>query len=116
MFESDFRCRKYVGKAQYQAPEVCAKTEIFDARSADCHSLFLAFFIMFLGFPPWDKPCATDVRFNLIMRQGKLRECITGWNRDGYVTPNILHLLSLLFRSEKSRLSIKEIQRHPWFL
>eukprot|EP01084_Bolivina_argentea_P149017 260415_1 len=62
----DFQCTKYVGKTGYKAPEVYRKEGMFDARSADCWSLAVCFFMMCFGCAPYYKPSETDLLFNLM--------------------------------------------------
>eukprot|EP01083_Nonionella_stella_P186702 684304_1 len=110
----DFRCKKYVGKTGYKAPKVYNKKRIFDARSADCWSLAVVFFMMIFGCPPFHKASKKDMLFTYIMN-GRLVDVVESWEMLDYATPEICDLLLRLFVSEKYRLTMGEIKEHCWF-
>eukprot|EP01083_Nonionella_stella_P043429 117148_1 len=111
--KTDFKCTKYVGKTQYKAPEVNAKIP-FDARKADCWSLAVCFFMIFLGIAPFNKACDEDVLFMLIMN-GRLQYVLENWKVLDYVSAPIVDLLCRMFRAEEYRLTMRQIKHHIWF-
>eukprot|EP01083_Nonionella_stella_P087770 244304_1 len=111
----DYNCNKYVGKKGYKAPKVLGKRQIFDARSADCWSLGVTFFMMCIGAPPFQSASPKDIGYQMVMK-GQLMDVLYDWDRVHYVTFDILDLLCRIFVEEKYRLDIKGIQAHPSLL
>eukprot|EP01083_Nonionella_stella_P117166 348782_1 len=109
---TDFTCTKYAGKTQYKAPEVSEKVP-FDARKADCWSLGVCFFMMFIGNGPFHKACDEDLLFVLIMN-GRLYHVFENWKVLDYVSTPIVNLLRRLFRAERYRLTMTQIKQHIW--
>eukprot|EP01083_Nonionella_stella_P173586 599267_1 len=111
----DFECNKYVGKRGYKCPEVTAERGMFDARSNDCWGLGVCFFILVLGFPPFQRACCGDAFFRAVMN-GELLVILRNWGRAEYVNLSALDLIHKIFVPEKYRLNIREIQKHPYFV
>eukprot|EP01083_Nonionella_stella_P001097 3169_1 len=111
----DFSSTKYVGKANYEAPEVYRQEGAFDARNADCWSLGVSFFKMIIGSAPFQRPSSDDALFQIMMN-GHLIACLQSWNRFDYITPNMLDLIERMFVSKATnRLNIREIRQHACF-
>ena len=133
-FGKVFLCKKYVGKTAYKCPEIYAKKDVFDARSADCWSLGVVLFMMVcadvifgvsatnhlcfeqtIGGAPYAKPCKDDPYFTHIA-EGKLFHLLSLWDKLDMVTAASLDLLERMLQAEGRRLNIEEVQMHPWLL
>lgn len=99
------------GKAYYIAPEI-QNCEKFDGFAIDLWSAGVILFILLVGNPPWDLPCV-NIRYELIAKQEQLERLLHSWNRP--VGPEAADLLQRMLREDPhERLSLKEIQDHPW--
>eukprot|EP01084_Bolivina_argentea_P069181 125936_1 len=108
-----FNCTKYVGKTLYKCPEIYYRKRVFDARSADCWSLGVCFFMMIVGSPPYTVPSKKDPILRLLLK-GQYVEVLSAWQRIDYVTVRMLDLLRRIIVKEKYRLNIEAIRRHPF--
>ena len=110
-----FLCKKYVGKTHYKAPKVYEKKLLFDARKADIWSLGVSFFMMIIGAPPYKLPIDTDDHFPLI-KQNNINAILKRWGRDHYINKNTQLLLNQMLQiDEKKRITIYQMQHHPYF-
>jgi len=109
-----WKCRKYVGKTHYKAPQVYAKRDIFSANKADVWSLGVCLFMMVIGAPPYNKPVDKDITFQYVKQQ-QIAKLLQEWGRIKYVTSNLHDLLTkMLTFDEDQRISLDEVVKHPW--
>mmetsp|Transcript_23258 Transcript_23258/g.37260 ORF Transcript_23258/g.37260 Transcript_23258/m.37260 type:complete len:332 (+) Transcript_23258:94-1089(+) len=106
---------KFVGKDVYKSPEVLAKNEHrgFDAKSNDIFCSGVCLFCMILGTAPWSKASEDDRAFMHIFND-KMLGIVQQWHRLHYITVEIVHLLSNIFKYESERISMKGILQHQW--
>lgn len=110
-----FTCSKYVGKTHYKAPKVYGKKETFDARKADIWSLGVSFFMMVIGAPPYKLPLSNDDHFPMIQRNDCMA-ILKRWGRDHYINRITESLLNQMLQiDEAKRISIHNIENHPYF-
>ena len=73
-------------------------------------------FLLLTGMPPWDAatgPATTDLRY-VYVRDGRLHELLRTWNIR--LSEHAPHLLQRLLDADpKSRITIPEVKRHPWW-
>lgn len=101
------------GKLFYMSPEVMSGKPTIDPFVSDVWSLGICLLYMLLGFPPIERACADDVRFQYL-RDGRLRELLQHWE--------VLHLSELVLDiiqqmlcvSTQDRVSVDNLLRHPW--
>ena len=69
---------------------------------------------MLVGSPPWEFPRDEDPRFRIIA-DGGLSRILAGWNRS--ISPEAEDLLQSMLRPDpKKRLTLEQVQNHPWVL
>jgi len=105
-----------IGKTKYCSPE-CYIYMFYDGRDNDCWSLGVCLFMMLVGAPPYETPSRMDKRFELIYEKGYrgLEKLLNAWKRLERMPEHGLDLLALIFRPQKSRITIDEIAAHPYF-
>jgi len=114
---SSFECNKYCGKTNYKSPEIISKKKKFNAKSNDIWCLGICLFMMIIGSNPWKKASIKDPSFNYIMNKENkdaLIELFDSWNRLDYVDGKIVVLFQSIFKYEKDRCGLSEIQRCSW--
>jgi serine/threonine protein kinase len=104
----------------YLAPEILQNVP-FDGFAVDLWAagIMLAIMLFGIGFPfVWASP--DDRRFREISLYGNLRGLARKWESHSHVTPvseEALDLLqNMLHANPSDRLTIQEIQQHPWFV
>ena len=112
-----FKYDKYVGKARYVSPELFMaqrkKTGSYNAKLNDIWSLGVCLFIMCVGWHPYNNPTDVDYQFGLI-KNGKIEQILMMMNKEQYVTPQIIDLLTRMFKKEDDRIDINEIMQHSF--
>merc|ERR1712151_102165 len=124
-----------VGTAVYMSPEITSNQEIinsYDGTLADVWALGIILFAMFTGSFPFDlfyQPQETFTESQLI-KEIRTQQSYFNW-RDcrgspfevkrhvksllNFLTPQCQDLLDrMLIKTEKNRITIKEIKNHPW--
>lgn len=105
------------GKLLYIAPELYATPRRpFDAFALDVWACGVILFLLLTGAPPWDPavgPRDSDVRY-VYVRDGRLRDLLSAW---GITLPNLAIdlLMRLLDADPRTRITIPELLRHPWW-
>jgi serine/threonine protein kinase len=100
------------GKWIYMSPEIYKNSGPFDGFAVDIWAAGVILFLMLTGFPPWERPCATDERFHY-MTAGYLVQMLTEWEIG--LSSDAMDLLQrMLFLDPKDRLSLDQVRAHPW--
>eukprot|EP00469_Lotharella_globosa_P011995 CAMPEP_0167779680 /NCGR_PEP_ID=MMETSP0111_2-20121227/4940_1 /TAXON_ID=91324 /ORGANISM="Lotharella globosa, Strain CCCM811" /LENGTH=343 /DNA_ID=CAMNT_0007670115 /DNA_START=1 /DNA_END=1032 /DNA_ORIENTATION=- len=102
------------GKERYMAPEVKAK-KVFNPILADAYSIGVIAFILFTGYPPYEKPSKEDRRFVLATEQGErgLRHLLKCFGCK--LSDETIGLLVGLMAPCERRFDIKTALRHSFF-
>lgn len=100
------------GKIQYMSPEIYSGVS-YNGEKSDCFSLGVILFVILTGFPPFNVPSVSDIRFSLIM-QRQLKKLIMKWKLENVVSKSAMDLLSKLMCNEDERLTTEEILAHEW--
>mmetsp|Transcript_11028 Transcript_11028/g.21107 ORF Transcript_11028/g.21107 Transcript_11028/m.21107 type:complete len:88 (-) Transcript_11028:80-343(-) len=67
---------------------------------------------MLVGLPPWEFAREEDPRFKMVVRGG-LGRMLRSWDRE--ISPEAVDLLQKMLREDpRQRLSLVEVQDHPW--
>jgi len=102
------------GKWIYMSPEIYKNEEPFDGFAVDMWAAGVILFLMLTGFPPWERACMTDDRFKY-MTAGYLVQMLTEWEIG--LSSDAMDLLQrMLFIDPKDRLSLEQVQAHPWMV
>lgn len=100
------------GKPNYISPELLKSEEPFDGFAIDLWASAIILFIMLVGLPPWEFAREEDPRYRMVMKGG-LELMLRSWQRP--VSPLATDLLQRMLRENPSeRLSLSQIQNHPW--
>lgn len=100
------------GKLNYVAPEVMENTRHFNPQVSDVWSLGVILFIMLTGVPPVAAAYDLDDRYRLICNDG-IRLLLKQWGF--FLSEDAVDLLFHLLRpNPQDRLTLKEINEHPW--
>jgi len=97
--DTTFKCNKYVGKTQYQSPEVYKKKGYFNASSSDIWSLGVVLFLMLTGSPLYKKPTLKDTYF-CNLSNGYLKKMVISWGLTDNITNDCYDLLKNIFINE----------------
>jgi tRNA A-37 threonylcarbamoyl transferase component Bud32 len=100
------------GKTQYMSPEIYAGME-FSGEKSDVFSLGVVLFIMLAGFPPFDRPAVSDMRFSYIMN-GHLQVLLKRWKLNTVISNSAVDLLNRIMCPPEKRIGIEELLRDPW--
>uniref|UniRef100_A0A7S2P5Y1 Protein kinase domain-containing protein n=1 Tax=Leptocylindrus danicus TaxID=163516 RepID=A0A7S2P5Y1_9STRA len=102
------------GKLNYMSPEIFANFEAFDGFAIDLWAAGAILYIMLTGFPPWDTPQLTDMRFEVIVT-GRLNEQLQAWEVD--ISDEAADLLQgMLQLDPRNRLTLAQVMTHPWVM
>jgi len=102
------------GKPNYISPEILKSEAPFDGFAIDLWATGVILFIMLVGLPPWEFARDEDPRYRMVSRGG-LEKMLNSWQRS--VSPEAGDLLQKMLREDpRQRLSICEIQDHPWVM
>jgi len=102
------------GKVTYMSPEIFANTVAFDGFAVDLWAAASILYIMLVGFPPWDSPNLTDMRFETIVTE-QLNDQLVAW--EVYISDDAADLLqNMLQLDPRRRLTLAEVMTHPWVL
>jgi len=102
------------GKLNYMSPEIFANFEAFDGFAIDLWAAGAILYIMLTGFPPWDTPQLTDMRFEVIVT-GRLNEQLQAWDVD--ISDEAADLLQgMLQLDPRNRLTLAQVMTHPWVM
>ncbi|KAK6125803.1 hypothetical protein DH2020_040447 [Rehmannia glutinosa] len=102
-----------VGTPAYIAPEVLSRKE-YDGKIADVWSCGVTLYVMLVGAYPFEDPDDPRNFKKTINRILSVHYSIPDYVR---VSTECRHLLSRIFvAAPEKRISIPEIQKHPWFL
>ena len=100
------------GKPNYISPEVLKNEEPFDGFAIDLWATAVILFIMLVGLPPWEFAREEDPRYRMVVRGG-LTQMLQSWGRE--ISPSAADLLQRMLRDDpRRRLSLLEVQDHPW--
>ena len=114
LFEINSDVPQKPGKVQYMAPEIYS-SQSFSGTLADSWSLGIILFVMLAGFPPFDVPSISDLRFSMIY-SGKLARLLQRWRLDKVISSAAVSLLSQLLAPPEGRLSVDHLLNHEWLL
>eukprot|EP01083_Nonionella_stella_P099061 278604_1 len=103
----------YCGKRQYQSPEIVESKRQFDAKKNDVWCIGVCLFMLSFGSPPWHVAQAQDALFCIVMN-GQVVDLLHAWKLSTYINPHALDLLQSIFKYEEDRISIREMERHPF--
>lgn len=100
------------GKPNYISPEVLKSQVPFDGFAIDLWASGVILFIMLVGLPPWEFAREEDPRYRMVTRGG-LERMLRSWQRP--VSAQAADLLQKMLRENpRDRLSLAEVQDHPW--
>jgi serine/threonine protein kinase len=100
------------GKPNYISPEVLQSEEAFDGFAIDLWATAVILFIMLVGLPPWEFAREEDPRYRMVVRGG-LTRMLRSWDRE--ISPDAADLLQRMLQADpRRRLSLLEVQDHPW--
>jgi len=109
------------GSKSYAAPEVLEPQNGYDGFAADAWSLGVSLFAMLSGFFPLDEATAKDWRFARLLEaqaNGKsTTKVVYSWYRRSWshLSASVIDLLDgLLTMDASKRITVEEIQHHPW--
>jgi len=103
------------GTPGYMAPEVFAKKG-YDPQAADIWSCGVVLFIQIAGFPPFQRPALTDWWFNKLYHN-KHHLFWEAHQRTAYFSDLVKDLLNKLLAPDPSkRITMAQLQKHPWML
>jgi serine/threonine protein kinase len=87
--------------------------QAFDGFAIDLWAAAIVLFILLVGNPPKIHPC-DSIRYELIAKQDQLVPLLQSWQR--FVSPQAAaDLLQRMLREDPNeRLSLQEVQEHPW--
>ena len=111
--DSDFKSDKFVGKPNYQSPEITSKKKGFNAKANDIFCLGVTIFMMIIGGGPFKSADENDKYFRRIM-DGDTEGLLKGWKRDHYINEDILELFNMIFKYEDDRATIQDIKKCKW--
>eukprot|EP01006_Ploeotia_vitrea_P050491 TRINITY_DN67468_c6_g1_i1.p1 TRINITY_DN67468_c6_g1~~TRINITY_DN67468_c6_g1_i1.p1 ORF type:complete len:524 (+),score=299.66 TRINITY_DN67468_c6_g1_i1:46-1617(+) len=103
-----------VGTPSYMAPEIFAN-QGYDPTKVDIWACGVILFIMLSGFPPYQRPDATDWWFNKLAtnRQSLFWQA---HSRQMYFSDGIKDMINkMLYVDPKHRITITDIKKHTWF-
>ena len=106
------KSNKYVGKAAYKSPEIVQK-KCFDAKANDIWTMGICLFMILFGGVPFIKASNNEQSFKHIMN-GNLFNVLKIWNKQYYVTEEMLDLMNKFFQFENQRITLKQIMKHSW--
>jgi serine/threonine protein kinase len=107
-----YKCLNRPGKIQYMSPEIFSCQDFYGEKS-DMFSLGVILFVILAGFPPFDRPAVSDMRFSYILN-GHLKVLLKRWKLGGVITSSAVDLLTKLLCPADQRLTIDEVLSHPW--
>ena len=100
------------GKPNYISPEVYRDREAFDGFAIDIWACGVLLFTMLVGIPPFEWATRDDPRFRMITR-GELTRLLAHWDRQ--ISDEAGNLLQSMLREDpRDRLSLNDVQNHPW--
>ena len=101
------------GSYPYMAPEILASdTPLYHADFTDIWSIGILVFVLLTGEIPWELPTAEDDNFvNFTRNNGNLN--LGPWAKIQFNELNLLR--KILQRDPNKRISLKQLQRHPWY-
>jgi serine/threonine protein kinase len=100
------------GKPNYISPEVLRSDGPFDGFAIDLWATGVILFIMLVGLPPWEFAREEDPRYRMVTRGG-LSRMLESWQRP--VSDLAADLLQRMLQEDpRQRLSLAEVQDHPW--
>ena len=107
--------RKTVGKKRYMAPEIASLDKVYSAETIDTWSLGVILFILLIDLYPFAKPSDNCRRFEYFHKFG-LRSLIAKAKKAPTVSNRAMDLLEQMLQIDpKSRISVEEILKHPFF-
>lgn len=102
------------GKISYISSEVYNNEMAFDGFAIDLWAAGSILYIMLVGFPPWDAPNITDMRYLTII-SGRLHDQLKAW--DVHISNEAADLLQTMLRENpEDRLTLAEVMMHPWVM
>ncbi|KAG6558235.1 hypothetical protein Mapa_000418 [Marchantia paleacea] len=102
-----------VGTPAYIAPEVLAKKE-YDGKLADVWSCGVTLFVMLVGAYPFEDP---EDRKNFVKTIRRIMSVSYSIPEYVQISSECKHLLTRIFVTNPAeRITMEEIQAHPWFL
>ena len=105
-YDSSDACVRTLGSPAFQSPEIAQGVERFSGIAADVWAAGVTLFQMVVGRTPFDADNLPELFEKIGAAQLELPQGLS---------PELRDLLSrLLCPDEKARISVEEIQRHPW--
>jgi len=102
-----------VGKRNYTAPEVISNVLPFNPMHADIWSLGVILFILLTSYPPMEAATPLDPRFLMICR-GQIRTLLDNWGFSSLSAEVQDLLFHILRHNPQDRLTLSDIENHPW--
>jgi serine/threonine protein kinase len=99
------------GKPMYMCPEMIAGKH-YSGFAADVFSIGIVFFILLVGFPPFEKASKSCFYFCAFLN-GHLTKIL---KRHNVSCPLTVDLLTKMFQPEMGRILIEDVLQHPLFL
>lgn len=102
------------GKGYYMSPESAwdGRSQLVNPLQGDVWSAGMCLLYALLGFPPIERACDDDVRYNYLT-QGRLCELLDHW--DVRLSAEVVDLIELILRPEPAdRPSVQQIWQHRW--
>uniref|UniRef100_A0A7S2U0D7 Protein kinase domain-containing protein n=1 Tax=Lotharella oceanica TaxID=641309 RepID=A0A7S2U0D7_9EUKA len=106
-----------VGTLKFAAPEIIMGQSY--STQADIWSLGVTLFILFVGYPPYEKPCCNDYWWHALVCKRDFKSFLEGHlklAKDLEIPPFLCDLLSkMLHWNPFQRITTSQIMQHPWF-
>ena len=107
--------RKTVGKKRYMAPEIASLDKVYSAETIDTWSLGVILFTLLIDLFPFTEPSDNCRRFECFREFG-LRSLIAKAKTAPILSHRAMDLLEQMLQIDpKSRISVEEILKHPFF-
>jgi serine/threonine protein kinase len=102
------------GKKNYVSPEVLRQDPVFSPMLTDIWAAGVILFMALTGVPPVDKATTADERYVMICN-GHLGTMIQAWGID--LSVEVVDLMQRILHPDPgARLTLAQIQAHPWML
>lgn len=103
------RLRTVAGSTQYMSPEACAQN--YDGPKSDLWACGITLIVLLTGTLPWEMPSMSDEKF-----QAYCSMKYHYYPPFSKIRDKILDLIKKLVCPESKRISLSEVEKHPWFM
>ena len=108
-----FISNKFVGKSNYQSPEITNTKQNFDAKANDIFCVGVCLFMAIIGGSPFKTTNKNDKYFKKILN-GQLFDLLKQWKKEHYVNHDLIELFESIFQFEDNRSTIEQIKKCKW--